>query len=156
MAPWLLANESRTAVRSWQQKEREENKEIDVTKKQGEWGEREHFGHSCEVFSAGQRTAGLVGEEQSEPKACLSMSYGLPCAAQVTFSVQLLSCWCYTWLATVQIFMRLNKRGRRRQRERERERVHLAPHLSSSNFRRYSLPLSAHRPLSCMGVYSMC
>lgn len=40
----------------------------------------------------GEGVASSVREEQSEPKACLSLSYGLPCAAQVTLSVQLELC----------------------------------------------------------------
>lgn len=78
-----------------------------------------------------------VREEQREPKACLSLSYGLPCAAQVTLSVQLKLCWGYTWLTTVYSFMRSNKR----------ERLHLLT-CSVSRPPSHSLPFKPPRHLA--------
>lgn len=106
----------------------------------------DHFGHSCEASQA-------VREEQREPKARLSLSYSLPFADQVTLSVQLELCLGYTWLATVHIFTRSNRR----------ERLHLpicsvVPNPPSPiSFRRQSLTfrsdLSArYKPPRCVCV----
>lgn len=83
VAPWFYGNANRQAARSWQEGERKgtQTREWKASKEHTEIFFFLILGF--EAFAASDASSDR--EEQSEPKARLSSSYGLPCVAQVTF-----------------------------------------------------------------------
>lgn len=94
VAPWLYGKESwvENSIEMLTREGQKVNKNRRIKVSSGREYEaikRDNFGHSSMVFAARQHVASSVREEQRLPKACLSLNYGLPCAAQVTFPLRL-------------------------------------------------------------------
>lgn len=150
VAPWFYGNANRQAARSWQEGERKgaQTREWKASKEHTEIFFFLILGF--EAFAASDASSDR--EEQREPKARLSSSYGLPCVAQVTFfhrgrdyadaargSVLSTSLW-----------------GQTKMGERERGFFDAVYQPSSPNsFTTAQIPASSHKPPLCMGVFEI-